>query len=236
MPDENDKQVFEEEGTPLQRPPGSPLFAESESKTITGSLISPEKPTAVELPPEALAPTSEPSWTLQQYFDGEINLDVELSQRFKNVPVMTSAKFRIMGDRKEHGVATLSAQDESSWVVFDADKVSRVTYLSFTLGAMLSLRFALEGINDIDRERWVTLMRRKEGGLAFLWGPQRWEHDYIICIKRKYFTNLFAFSPGKFEAAVRLTPDSTQKLVDWLEAFWQTDIPADDEPPPILTW
>jgi hypothetical protein len=149
---------------------------------------------------------------------------------------MTSAKFRILGDRKEHGVATLSAQDESAWVVVDVDQVSRVTYLTFTLGAMLSLRFSLEGINDIDRERWVTLMRREEGGLAFLWGPQRWEHDYIICIKRKFFTNLFAFSPGKFEAAVRITPDATEKLVDWLEAFWQTDIPADDESPPILTW
>lgn len=236
MPDENDKQFFEEDGLPSQKQPGSHMFPESESKPITGSLITPDTSTAIELPPEASAPTSQPSWTLQQYFDGEINLDVELSQRFKNVPVMSSAKFRVMGDRKEHGVATLAAQDESSWVVLDVDQLSRVTQFTFTLAGMISLRFVLDGINDIDRERWVTLMRREEGGLAFLWGPKRWEHDYIICIKRKFFTNLFAFSPGKFEAGVRLTPDSTQKLVDWLEAFWQTDIPADDEPPPILTW
>jgi hypothetical protein len=236
MPEENEKRVFEEEGKPLQKRPSSRMLIENESKTVTGSVIPAEDAAAVALPPEAQAPTSDPSWTLQQYFDGEINLDAELSQRFKNVPVMTSAKFRILGDRKEHGVATLSAQDESSWVVVDVDQVSRVTHLTFTLGAMLSLRFSLKGINDIDRERWVTLMRREEGGLAFLWGPQRWEHDYIICIKRKYFTNLFAFSPGRFEAAVRMTPDATEKLVDWLEAFWQTDMPADDEPPPILTW
>jgi hypothetical protein len=177
MPEENERRVFEEEGKPLHKRPSSRMLIENESKTVTGSLIPAEDAAAVALPPEAQAPTSDPSWTLQQYFDGEINLDAELSQRFKNVPVMTSAKFRILGDRKEHGVATLSAQDESSWVVVDVDQVSRATHLTFTLGAMLSLRFSLEGINDIDRERWVTLMRREEGGFhqpfRVLSGPVR---------------------------------------------------------------
>jgi len=101
----------------------------------------------------------------------------------------------------------------------------------------LSLRFTLAGLNDLDRARWVALMRREEGGLAFLWGPQRWEHDYLICIKRKYFTNLFAFSPGKFEAAVRMTPEVTKQLVDWLEGYWQaTQPPGDEKILPLITW
>lgn len=194
-------------------------------------------PVPSQLPPEAIAPTAAPSWTLQKFFDGEINLDVELSNRFKTVPVMTSIKFRVQGDKKEHGIATISAADDSSWVVLDVDKVSHVVHMAFTLGGMLSLRFTVDGLNDIDRQRWLSLMRREEGGLAFLWGPQRWEHDYAICVKRRYFTNIFAFSPDKFEAAIRLTPDASHQLVNWLEKFWQVAPPQNNDTlPPLLTW
>ena len=214
--------------------PRKMLPEEPESKAMIGQIIKPGPPSA--LPLEAIAPKTLPSATLQQFFDGQINLDSELAQRFTNVPVMSTAKFRVLGNRKEHGVATITAQDESSWVVFDVDKVSHVTHIAFTLGGMLSLRFKLEGLNDIDRKRWIALMRRDEGGLAFLWGPQRWEHDYAVCVKRKFFTNIFAFSPGQFEAAIRMTPDVTRQLVNWLEKFWETDAPDINEPPPILTW
>jgi hypothetical protein len=236
--DKDDKAIVEEDPTKITSAGnriGTP--EDQDSKTVIGQVFTPMNLSQEQLPLEALAPTGDPSWPLQQYFDGQINLDVELSQRFKNVPVLTSTKFRTLGDQKEHGVATIAAPDDSSWVVFDADKISHVVRVSFTLSGMLSLQFTLEGLNDLDRARWIALMRREEGGLAFLWGPRRWEHDYFICIKRKYFTNIFAFSPGQFEAAARLTPEATQKWVDWLEKFWQTEsVDGNDELPPILTW
>jgi hypothetical protein len=238
LEDRDDQELAEDDST--QTPLGTDRISSPEdqdSKTVIGQVFTPLKLREEQLPLEALPPTDDPSWPLQQYFDGEINMDVELSQRFKNVPVLTSTKFRTIGAQKEHGVATISAPDDSSWVVFDADKVSHIVQVSFTLSGMLSLRFTLEGLNDLDRARWIALMRREEGGLAFLWGPRRWEHDYVICIKRKYFTNIFAFSPGKFEAAARLTPEATQKWVDWLEKFWQTEpLEENDDLPPILTW
>ena len=62
-------------------------------------------------------------------------------------------------------------------------------------------------------------MQRREGGLAFLWGASRWAEDYVICITRPYFTNLYAFSPANFEAAVRLTQPVLKKLLDWLAYY-----------------
>lgn len=184
--------------------------------------------------PGVVMPAS-PPWTLQQFFDGEIDLDVELASRSQNMPVMSTIKFRELGTRSGRGVATISTSDGSAQVIFDADAVSRVVQMSFTYGAMLTLRFSLRDLSDMDRSRWLELMRRDQGGLAFLWGPARWESDYVICIVRKYFTNFYAFSPNNFEAAIRMTPDVSRKLLDWLEDFWKQP-PSEDEPPALLTW
>jgi hypothetical protein len=100
---------------------------------------------------------------------------------------------------------------------------------------MLTLRFGLDQLGDMDRQRWLDLMRREQGGLAFLWGQSRWEEDYLICIARKYHTNVYAFSPRNFDAAIRLTPEVTRKLLNWLEEFWKS-APPDEEPPKLLTW
>jgi hypothetical protein len=206
-------------------PPAETEAREIEPKVTQAPLV-PQKPerTLVETP-----------WTLQQFFNGEIDLDVELSSRFQNMPVMSTISFRSLGTKTGRGVAKIGTQDGAAQVVFDADKTSRVVQMSFTFGSMLTLRFALRDLSDVDRERWLELMRREQGGLAFLWGPSRWENDYLICISRKYFTNLYAFSPNNFEAAVRMTPDVTAKLLDWLEDFW-TDESGSDEPPELLTW
>lgn len=205
-----------------------------------------EKPVETSLQPDAPKPVSPPDsklsstpinppWTLQQFFNGEIDLDIELSKRFPNVPVMSTIHFRGLGTRNGRGVATLSTGDGSASVVFDADAATRIVQVSFTFGSMLTLRFTLDELSDMDRSRWVELMRREQGGLAFLWGPARWQHDYVICIARKYFTNFFAFSPHNFEAAMRMTPDVTKKLLNWLEEFWKAP-PPDQEPPKLLTW
>lgn len=176
-----------------------------------------------------------PPWTLQQFFNGEIDLDVELAKRFPNMPVMAAIYFRSLGTRTGRGVATLSTADSASSVIIDADAATREVQISFTYGSMLTLRFTLDDLSEMDRSRWLELMRREQGGLAFLWGPTRWESDYMICVARKYFTNFYAFSPRSFEAAVRMTPDVTRKLLDWLEQFWKTPPPS-DETPKLLTW
>lgn len=180
--------------------------------------------------------SSTPPWTLQQFFNGEIDLDVELVKRFPNMPLMSLVKFRSLGSKTRRGVATLSTPDGASSVIFDADATTRIVQMSFTYGSMLTLRFTLDQLGDLDRTRWLELMRREQGGLAFLWGPSRWERDYVICVARKYFTNFYAFSPHNFDAAVRMTPDVTKNLLDWLENFWKQSPPADEEPPKLLTW
>lgn len=175
-------------------------------------------------------------WTLQQFFNGEIDLDVELTRRFPSMPMMSLIKFRALGTRQERSVATLSSQDGSATVTLDADKTTKIVQMSFTVNSMLTLRFALKDLSEMDRSRWLELMKREQGGLAFLWGSARWTQDYTICIARKYHTNLYAFSPSNFEAAVRLTPDVTHKLLSWLEDIWADDALDDDEPPHLLTW
>lgn len=187
-------------------------------------------------PPETTALSIEKTpWVLQQFFNGEIDLDVELSQRFQNMPVMATVNFRTMGVKSKRGVATLAAQDNSAHIMIDVDAISKVAQFSFSFGSMLTLRFTLDELSDVDRMRWLELMRRKEGGLTFLWGPSRWEQDYLICTVRRYYTNLYAFSPHNFEAVARLTPDVTKKLMDWLDDFWKP-APPKAEPPPLLTW
>jgi hypothetical protein len=101
---------------------------------------------------------------------------------------------------------------------------------------MLTLRFTMRDLSDMDRSRWLRLMRRKEGGLTFLWGPTRWEQDYVICISRKFFTNIYTFSPSGYESSIRLSPEVTAQLLEWLEKYWQTEDEDKQEPPVLLTW
>lgn len=176
-----------------------------------------------------------PPWTLQQFFEGEIDLDVELSKRYPSLPMMSRLKFRTVGARSRRRVATLTTQDEAAQLVIDADVETKVIQLAFTMGSMLTLRFTIQGLSDIDRTRWLDLMRRDEGGLAFLWGPARWEKDYAICITRQYQTSIFAFSPNQFDAGIRMTASATESVIDWLTTLWDDDTP-DEDSQQILTW
>jgi hypothetical protein len=174
-------------------------------------------------------------WTLQQFFNGEIDLERELAARFPNVPLMSTIRFRSLGAKSKRGIATLATQDGTASTLVEADAASRAVQLSFSFGSMLTLRFRLDNLSDVDRSRWLELMRRDQGGLAFLWGQSRWEHDYVICVVHKHFTNLYAFSNREFEAAIRLTPDVTRQLLDWLESNWKPE-EASDGTPKLLTW
>jgi hypothetical protein len=218
--------------------PSKPEVLKDKRKFVEKAIKVLEQSEAMEIRPadaaERLAPPAEPPWTLQQFFNGEIDLEVELATRFSSMPVMSVIKFRTLGTRTGRGVTTLLTQDGAAQIIIDLDKQTRVMQVSFTFGSMLTLRFVLRDL--VDRTRWLELMRRKEGGLAFLWGPTRWENDYTICISRKYYTNFFAFSPNGFEAAARFTPAITQKLLDWIEKHWADDDDPDEAPPQMLTW
>jgi len=191
----------------------------------------------IEAQTDALAASpKEAPWALQQFFNGEIDLDVELNKRFPAMPMMSIIKFRTLGTKSGRHVATITSQDKSASLVVDADKETKTVLMSFTVGSMLTLRFTLAGHRDMDRDRWLELMRREQGGLAFLWGSARWEEDYLICIARKYHTNLYAFSPHQFEAAIRLTPQVTKQLLDWLQDVWEDGEDENEDPPTLLTW
>ena len=186
--------------------------------------------------PDVMARPVEPPWTLQQFFNGQIDLDIELSKRYPAMPILSILQKRPLGEHPARRVCTLSVQDGAASLHLDADLNTRVVHFSFTLSGMLTLRFTFDTLSDADRRRWLELMRREEGGLAFLWGRQRWESDYLICISRRHHTNLYAFSPAGFDAGVRLTAQITRQMVDWLEEVWTHTSPESDPPPPLLTW
>jgi hypothetical protein len=192
----------------------------------------------LEMPPAnavAVTQSSHAPWALQQFFNGEIDLERELSARFPSVPLMTTIRFRSLGAKTRRAVATLATQDGSASLMVEADGATHAAQFSFSYGSMLTLRFRLDTLSDVDRSRWLELMRRDQGGLAFLWGQSRWESDYVICIARKHFTNLYAFSNRDFESAIRLTPDVTKQLLDWLDGMWKPTEPEDGAPK-LLTW
>jgi hypothetical protein len=175
-------------------------------------------------------------WILQQFFDGEIDLDQELMKRFPTVPILNTVKFRTLGSRSGRKVATLTTQDGSAQMIVDADIENKVIQLSFQYGSMMTLRYSLSHLSDSDRSRWLELMQREQGGLAFLWGASRWQDDYLICISRKIGTNIYAFSPRNFESAIRLTTPVVKELLVWLEEIWTAKPEAPDDDAPLLTW
>ena len=171
------------------------------------------------------APTSETlpkiaPWVLQHYFDGEIDLIKELVGRFPQVPVMSLITVREVGSKNKRGVASMSTQDGAAGLIAEVDARSRAVQFTFVLSSMLALRFCPGRLTDMDRSQWLDPIRRESGDPAFLWDQARWENDYLIGSAQKNFTNLFAFSPHHIEAAARLTPEVTRKLLDWLQYFW----------------
>lgn len=225
---------------------------ENDTKTLRPSADS----ASAEVVKEFKSPLGNVPWTLEQFFKGSIDLDQELISRFPNMPLMLTFKSRSMGSNTRRGVATLSNQDGSAMLMADVNGETGTVQFSYTFGSMLTLRFVLDDLSDMDRGRWLELMQRKQGGLTFLWGQARWQHDYMICIRRQHYTSLMAYSKNNFEAAVRMTPEVTRELIKWLGEFWKpggtstnTNMPTkplaaskkptapdEDTPPPLLTW
>ena len=176
----------------------------------------------------------QPPWLLQHHLDGNIDLDKELSARFRTMPVLSIAKMRQYD--AQHAMAMLSAQDGAATVRVDVDLANNLTQFAFTFRSMLTLNFTLDQLGISHRAHWLALTRRDPGKPAFLWGEARWQNDYIITVVHAYYTNLYAFSLNNFEAAARLTPDVTTGLVDWLEGLWRPGSAGDETIPALTTW
>jgi hypothetical protein len=176
--------------------------------------------------------------TLQQFFTGEIDLDTELAQRFSGAPLLSAASFYPKDGESaasRRHTAFLTTQDNAAMVTIELPLKSAEIEATFTLNSMLSFRFNLGALDRSDQQRWLSLMRRSDGGIAFLWSKDRWEKDYMIFVVRQHFTRLYAFSPNKFEAAARITPDLVEDLLKWLEHIWLGDTisaPVRKIPPP----
>jgi hypothetical protein len=158
--------------------------------------------------------------TIKQFLRGEIDLDTELARRFANAPLMTSIA-RSPQDTRPASQATgmLTSQDGGAMLSLDIFAEQNVTEATFTLNHMMALRFHMADLSDYDKRRWLDLMRR-EAGVAFLWTSKRWEDDYLIFVLRPHYVRLFAFSPQRFEASVRITHPVARQLINWLDIRW----------------
>ncbi len=174
----------------------------------------------------------QPSWMIEQFLNGQIDLEQELSARFHGMSVMATIKFRQLGKNPDRKVATLATQDDAAHMIFDIDKSTGNLQTTFSWGAMLASRFSLNDL--VDKTQWLEMVRRAEGGIAFLWSATRWEQDYMICIARKQYSNFYAFSPYGLEAAARLTPNVSHKLTNWLEDNWGKEQPPAPPAPQML--
>ena len=158
--------------------------------------------------------------TIKQFLRGEIDLDTELSRRFAGSPVLTSiARYPEDTQIASRATATMISQDDAATLTVDLYSDQDLLEATFTLTHMLALRFHLPEIGSYEKRRWIDLMRRG-GGVAFLWTSQRWDDDYLIFVTRPHFVRLYAFSPHRFEASIRLGLNVAKLLVNWLEMRW----------------
>ena len=176
---------------------------------------------------------------LQQFFKGKIDLDVELGKRFPNSPLVSSVSFLpVPGKRARYGIAQFVGQDGAAGLSFELS--GNDLEVSFLLAGMISVRFALDGLADASRQRFLELMQRSNG-ITFLWTKERWEREYLVFVVRERYARLYAFAPGRFEAACRLTPDGLEQLVTWLGGFWSGDtgpqeLKPEDHPSGTFSW
>jgi hypothetical protein len=185
--------------------------------------------------------TRDAPWALQQYLQGQIDLDKELASRYPAMPVMSQIHLRTYGGKVKRGLATIATQDNAATLLVDVDSSTRGIEITYQLMSMIGLKFVPSKLSDMDRAHWMDTMRRTQterrpGDIAFLWGAARWESDYLICAARKHFTTVYAFSPHHTECATRLTAEVTNKLLDWLDGYWKPVEEDTSNAPKLSTW
>ncbi len=158
--------------------------------------------------------------SIKQFLRGEIDLDTELARQFARAPLMTSVARSPQDTRPANrATAMLASQDSSAMLSLDIFGDQDLTEATFTLNHMLALRFRLPTLSSYDKRHWLDLMRR-EAGVAFLWTSRRWEDDYLIFVLRPHYVRMYAFSPDRHEASVRITHPVARQLINWLEIRW----------------
>jgi hypothetical protein len=167
-------------------------------------------------------------YLLRGFFTGKIDLDVELNRRYPTPPLLSNMTFAPKpGQVRRHGFAQFASQDNSSVMTVEIHGSSGALEIGFLLYSMIGVRFMLGAITEQHRMRFLDLLERPSG-IAFLWTRERWERDYIIFVVRDRFARLYAFGPGRNEAACRLTPDALAQLKAWLTGFWTANIAASE--------
>ncbi|MBX3061378.1 MAG: hypothetical protein KF726_00280 [Anaerolineae bacterium] len=193
---------------------------------------------AMEATEAARSVQTAPPQLLQQFFKGKVDLDVELSRRFPGSPLVNSVTFQPpAGKRARLGIAQFLGQDGAAGLTFELNGGDLEA--SFLLSGMIAVRFSVNGVVESARTKFLELMRRANG-ICFLWSKEKWERDYFVFVVRERFARVYAFAPGRFDAAVRLTPDGLEQLVTWFDSFWgdtpSIEIKPDDHPSGVLSW
>jgi hypothetical protein len=166
-------------------------------------------------------------YLLQGFFSGKLDLDVELNRRFPSPPLLSTMTFAPRpGQHRKHGFAQFTSQDTAATMTMEIHSTTNTLECSFLHYSMIGVRFTLGPLQDDHRRYFLNLLDRPSG-IAVLWSRERWERDYLIFVIREHFVRLFAFGPGRVEAACRLTPDALSQLRAWLAGFWAGDPPAE---------
>lgn len=185
-------------------------------------------------PPPAETP---PPWLLQEHYEGRIDLAAELSALYPAPPLVTVFKTHKARANSRFHSASIAGPDGTVTLHVEARADAPQARFTFTLSSMMTLRFAMLNLTEGDCAHWLRAMRWEpnrfdarvpgskrveEHRLAFLWGQQRWQQDYLLSVVEHKFATLYAFSLNGYEACLRLTRDSKLELHNWLASTWNT--------------
>lgn len=157
---------------------------------------------------------------LQRFLKLEIDLEQELARQSSGSPLMSTLRLdprRPRGDERRL-VALMESQDSGATMKVEVHPNYDTTAVSFSVGNMLTLRYALTRIDAEERQAFLEMARR-DTGLCVLWTAERWQDDYIILVKGEFFSRLYAFSQHH-EATARMSAEVVGSLTDWLERCW----------------
>lgn len=170
-------------------------------------------------------------WVISRALNAEGDLHMELAQRYPNQPLMSLITTRSIGGRIPRYLAILSTQDGAAHLTFEIDPGTTMMSCAYTLASMLTLRFELNTLSDLDRMQWLEQLRQGQERTTILWGKMRWRSDYLVWSHKRHYANIYAFSPRQFEAAARVSPEVSGKLIEWLSKYWVPAAPVESEVP-----
>jgi hypothetical protein len=159
-------------------------------------------------------------WVISRALNAEGDLHSELAQRYPNQPLMSLFSPRSVGGRIPRQLATLATQDGAAHLTFEIDPGTYTLSCAYTISSMLTLRFDLATLGDLDRTQWLEQVRQGQERTTILWGKMRWRSDYLVWSQKRHYANVYAFSPRQIEAAARLSPEVCSKLIEWLGRHW----------------